>query len=101
MKVDIPKEILDTNLTLGAKLIYGTVKENPSYDNSHLAILLGVSNKQFNRCVIELEKAGLIKRKRGYVKIVEVEDWLEAWHQLRSLQSQTKIFTSDGDLGKR
>jgi hypothetical protein len=47
-----------------------------------------------------LEKAGLIKRKRGYVKVVEVEDWLEAWRQLRSLQSQIKIFTSDGYLGK-
>lgn len=101
MKIDIPKEILDTNLTLGAKMIYGTVKANPSYDNRHFAALLGVSDKQFNRYVIELEKAGLIKRKRGYVRVVEVDDWLEAWSQLRSLQSQIQFFKSDAYLGKK
>ncbi len=101
MEIDIPKEILDANLTLGAKMIYGTVKANPSYDNSHYAALLGVSDKQFNRYVIELEKAGLITRKRGYVSIVEVDDWLEAWNQLRSLQSQVRIFKSDEYLGKK
>ena len=82
-------------------MIYGTVKANPSYENSYYAALLGVSDKQFNRYVLELEKAGLITRKkRGYSKIVEVEDWLDAWGKLKSLQSQIKYFKPDDCLGK-
>ena len=101
MVIDIPDEILGSNLTLGAKLIYGVAKENPSFENSLLAALIGVSDKQFNRYVIELEKAGVITRKRGYIKVVEVETWKEEYRKLRELQSQVKIFKDDEFLGKK
>ena len=51
MKVDIPKEILDTNLTLGAKLIYGTVKENEDMLRLlrlRIGLRLGANSDHFN-----------------------------------------------------
>ncbi len=92
MIIDIPEEILNINLTIGAKLIYGVAKAHPSYENSLLSAMIGISDKQFNRYVLELEKAGLIKRKKGFINIVEVEDWQNEWNKLKSLQSQISYF---------
>ncbi len=105
MVIDIPDEILKTNLTLGAKLIYGVAKENPSFENYLLAAKIGVSDKQLNRYILELDKVGLITRKRGQIKVVGVETWkqknrkLEA--NLETLQSQIKIFKDGRFLGKK
>ena len=63
---------------------------NPDDENFLLAITLGVSDKQLNRYILELEKANLITRTRGKIHIVDAATRKKAQQELETLQSQKR-----------
>ena len=101
MLIEIPQSVLNGNLSLGAKLVYGVAMANPDEENYLLAAKLNVSDKQLNRYILEIDKAGLITRTRGKIHIVDAATRKKAQQELELLQSQVKIFKDDRFLGKK